>query len=241
MRILIVEDEQHLSIGLRFNFEAEGYEVVVVDDGPSALEHFRRDPESFSLVILDLMLPGMSGYETCLQLRQINKEVPILALSARTLSEDKTRAFDVGVDQYMTKPFDLAELLSRVRNLLQRHSTVPKEPTDEAPGTYEFGNVHVDFRRHQLTVGGQNKKLTALQFKLLQLFIANEGYVLERSAILKKVWGFDHPPTTRTVDMAVMGLRKIIEEDPANPRYLLSIRGVGYRFVRNPENASDYD
>lgn len=236
MRVLIVEDEQHLSIGLKFNFEAEGYEVVVAGDGPTALEHLREAPYSFSVVILDLMLPGMSGYETCKQIREINAEIPVLALSARTLSEDKTRAFEVGVDQYVTKPFDLVELLARVRNLLQRRSL--SEPKEPAGVTADFGKVHVDFRKHLVTVDGKPKKLTPLQLKLLQLFVSNEGIVLERAEILRRVWGHEYAPNTRTVDMAVMALRKILEDDPANPRHFVSIRGAGYRFLKQADDVS---
>lgn len=241
MRLLIVEDEQHLSIGLKFNFEAEGYDVVVTGDGPSALELLRADPYGFSMIILDLMLPGMSGYETCKQMREINPDIPILVLSARTLSEDKTRAFDVGVDQYMTKPFELRELLSRVRNLLHRRTHAPAEMKEDGLQTADFGNVHVDFRKHTISVGGKPKKLTPLLLKLLRLFVLNEGIVLERSYLLKTVWGFDHAPTTRTVDMAVMQLRKILEEDPATPRHFVSIRGAGYKFIKNIDDANSGD
>lgn len=231
MRILIVEDEEHLAIGLKFNFEQEGYDVVAVNNGAAALRVFQDAETPFDVVILDLMLPGMSGYEICEQLRTISKDVGILVLSARTLSEDRTRAFDCGTDQYVTKPFELSELLSRVRNLAERR---PRAPTASTENTYRFRNVCIDFRTFQATVGDQQYALTPIEMKLLRLFVRNEGTVLSRAAILEKVWGIRPAPATRTVDNFVMRLRKYFEIDPANPRHFLSVRGAGYRFLANP-------
>jgi DNA-binding response OmpR family regulator len=241
MKLLIVEDEKALAEGLKFNFEEEGYEVVHAGDGPMAIELFERAETPFALVILDLMLPSMSGYEICRKIREFDGQVPILVLSARTLSEDRTRAFDCGTDQYMTKPFVLPELISRVRNLVERHprsegdvSTGNIEPAD----TYAFDGIEVDFRTFQLTADGTVHDLTKLELELLRYFIAHEGEVLSRPEILENVWGIDSNVSTRTIDNFVMRLRKIIEVNPAEPRYLLSVRGTGYRFVEKMDAAT---
>lgn len=237
MRILIVEDEEHLAIGLKYNFEAEGYEVVVAGDGPSGLRLFLEKPNGIDLVILDLMLPGMSGYETCTALRAIDKEVPIVVLSARSLSEDRTRAFECGVDQYITKPFDLRELLSRVRIMLER-GPGPRSPKEGETSVVEFGNARIDFRKYEVTVNNVQHKLTPIELKLLELLVRNEGVVFTRSEILEKVWGISPAPATRTVDNFMVRLRKHFEIDPAQPRHFLSVRGAGYRFVSQPSSAN---
>ena len=238
-RLLIVEDEDHLALGLKFNFEAEGYDVEVASNGLEALTIFREADPPIDLVVLDLMLPDMSGYDICEAIRTDNYEVPILVLSARTLSEDKTRAFDLGIDQYVTKPFNLPELISRVRSLIKRRpagrlTNMETEPETEA---VEFGNAKVNFRRFEVTVDGEQRKLTPMEMKLLQLFVRSEGEVLSRKEILAKVWDMDPPPETRTVDNFVMRLRKHFEMDPANPQFFQSVRGAGYRFVSHPDDA----
>jgi two-component system OmpR family response regulator len=235
-RILVVEDEESIARGLEFNFEQEGYEVAVAADGPSAVAHYDGDPHPFDLVVLDLMLPGMSGYDVCKAIRAKDHRVPILILSARTLSEDKILAFDVGTDQYVTKPFSLSEVLARVRNLLARHP-VSESASKAAPGVYRFGDVTIDFPRFTVTVDrGESARheLTTLETQLLRYFVENEGRVLARQDILDDVWPSDVDVTTRTIDNFVLRLRRIIEPDPANPRHLLSVRGTGYRFVANP-------
>jgi two-component system OmpR family response regulator len=237
MKILIVEDEAPLANGLRFNFEQEGYDAVIAGDGATALQEFQQAAEPYDLIILDLMLPGMSGYETCRKVREIDRQVPILVLSARTLSEDKMHAFDAGTDQYMTKPFALPELLSRVRNLLQRHPRPARgeSPNGIAPANrYQFSDVCVDFDTFEVTVSGITSDLTTMEMQLLRYFIEHEGVVLSRNQILKDVWDQTADVTTRTIDNFVMRLRKLIERDPAEPRHLLSVRGTGYRFVANP-------
>ena len=220
--ILVIEDEKHLAIGLKFNFEAEGYTVSTASDGPHAMEIMQGDGEPVDLVILDLMLPGISGYDICEQIRRQKPDLPILVLSARTLSEDKARAFDSGSDQYMTKPFDLHELLSRVRNLLER-----RQPVRDL---YEFGRARVDFRTFEVTVDGEPRNLTQMEMQLLRLFLEHEGVVLSRAEILDKVWDLRPAPTTRTVDNFVMRLRKHFEKDPAQPLHFVSVRAAGYRF-----------
>jgi DNA-binding response OmpR family regulator len=242
MRILIVEDEEAIAEGLKFNFEQEGYAVVLAGDGPAALNHFQNPQTPVDLVILDLMLPGMSGYETCRALRVIDELVPILTLSARSLSEDFTLAFDAGTDQYMTKPFKLPELLSRVRNLLSRSARTEKSNSRSAATTelttFDFGQVHVDFKKFEVTASGRTHSLTTQEMELLRYFISHAGEVLPRLDILDTVWDHNPDVTVRTIDNFVLRLRKIIEVNPASPRHILSVRGTGYRFVANPPESN---
>lgn len=232
--ILIVEDEDAIANGIRFNFEAEGYLPVVMGDGPSSLAYLDEHPQEVDLVVLDLMLPGMSGYEICRAIRDRDVRVPILVLSARTLSEDKSHAFDCGTDQYMTKPFALPELLSRVRNLLRRNHQLEQVYESSRRDDYSFGDVHVNFRTFEVTRGTEQHSLTTMELQLLRYFIDHEGAVLSRSKILNDVWDQGAEVTSRTIDNFVMRLRKYMEEDPGNPRHLLSVRGTGYRFVAEP-------
>lgn len=237
MKILIVEDEDALADGLKFNFEQEGYDVVVAGEGQTALEQFEAADPPFDLVVLDLMLPGMSGYDICAAIRESNSHLPILILSARTLPQDKAQAFDLGTDQYMTKPFALPELLSRVRNLLQRRQVQPPPPAVERrPASYRFGDVVVDYDKFEVTVNGQTHSPTSLEMQLLRFFTENEGIVLSRLEILENVWPEDSDVTTRTIDNFVMRLRRLVEQNPAEPRHILSVRGTGYRFVAEPHD-----
>jgi two-component system OmpR family response regulator len=240
-RILIVEDERHIGVPLKFNCEAEGFEAELVEDGPSALQLFQEDPQGFDLVILDLMLPQMSGYTVLEKLRAAKVYVPVLILTARTLSEDFQRAFDAGADQYMTKPFELPELLSRVRNLLTRHAQVrgTAPSAKSVAEVFEFNSAVVNFATHEVAVRGEPRSLTSLEMKLLRYFAENEGLVLTRNQLLDNVWGLDSSPTTRTVDNFIGRLRQHFETDAANPRHFLSIRGVGYRFVAQPAEVND--
>lgn len=242
MRILIVEDEKPIADGLKFNFEQEGYEVELAGDGTTALEMFQKPERRFDLVVLDLMLPSMSGYETCEEIRKLDGNIPILVLSARTLSEDKAQAFDCGTDQYMTKPFALPELLSRVRNLLERRSAANGVSSTNGPAvleTYDFANVHIDFRKFEVTVGETTHSLTRMELDLLKYFVAHEGLVLSRSQILEDVWDESADVTSRSIDNFVMRLRRILEGNPAEPQHILSVRGTGYRFVAHPEPQSN--
>ncbi len=239
MRILVVEDEVAIARGLRFNFEQEGYMVDVAGDGPTALQTLESADPPIDLVVLDLMLPEMSGYETCRLLRRSDADIPVLALTARTLAEDKTQAFDCGVDQYMTKPFALPELLSRVRNLMERRRRILEQDPRIRPADVveEFGSVRVDFSRFELMAGEQKHSLTTREQELLRYFLDHDGKVLSRSQLQSDVWRDSADITTRSIDNFVMRLRRMIETDPADPQHLTSIRGTGYRFVRDPQQA----
>ncbi len=240
MKILIVEDEPAMAAGLKFNFEQEGYEVLLAGEGPTGLKLFQDARPPVDLVMLDLMLPGMSGYETCTAIRNLDKLVPVLVLSAKTLSEDKMHAFDCGTDQYITKPFALPELLNRVKNLMERHRTIQaaaRGADDAQTATDEviFGNVRINFRTYEVRVGERTHNLTTLEMQLLRYFVEHAGEVLPRHKILEEVWDDTTEVTTRTIDNFVLRLRKVIEPDPARPRYILSVRGTGYRFVTGEE------
>ncbi|MBI2479787.1 MAG: response regulator transcription factor [Planctomycetia bacterium] len=230
--ILIIEDEEHLAVGIKFNLEAEGYRVTAVGDGASALKIIDKDPTAIDLTVLDLMLPGMSGYQVCETLREQGNNMPVLILSARTLTEDRTRGFDVGADQYLTKPFDLDELLSRVKTMLTLYDRRAGLHVPQAPAaTYSFANAVVNFDTYEVVVGGKPAKLTELEMKLLRYFIEHEGRVIRREELLVEVWGMAATATTRAVDQFVRRLRVIFEPDPSKPRYFLTLRDAGYRFV----------
>ena len=238
--ILVVEDEQHLAFIIKYNLEAEGYEVTVIGDGPAALKAFEEDPVGVDLLILDLMLPGMSGYAVCQSLRDEGYELPILMISARTLAEDRIRGYEVGTDQYLQKPFELDELFAMVRNLLGRRAsnTVRENPKTVGKAS-EFGRARANFDTFEATVDGVAVRLTHTEIKLLRYFVENEGVVVSRAQLLEDVWGISKAPTTRTVDNFIVKLRKTFEVDAANPRHFLSVRGAGYRFVAKPDDSSN--
>ena len=238
--ILVVEDERHLAMGIKFNLEAEGYSVTVAGDGPAALKLLDGSEPEVDLIILDIMLPGMSGYSVCEALREQGSDVPILILSARTLSEDRTRGFDVGANQYLSKPFELDELLSRVRNLLmhqvRRHQAAREKPSGLT--TYEFNSAKINFPQYELTVGDKPVQLTKREWELLEYFVENEGRLIPRQEILEKVWRMPGHIQTRAPDQFILRLRKIFERDPTEPRHFLTIRDMGYRFVARPSDAA---
>ena len=235
MRILVDEDEDALARGLRFNFEREGHQVDLAGDGPAALEIYESAQPPIDLVVLDLMLPQMSGYEICRTLRRLDTEIPIMALTARTLSEDKVQAFDVGVDQYMTKPFSLPELLSRVNNLLnKRRRTLERRSVRPTEDIVRFSDVTVDFGRFELRRNSEVHSLTTREQELLRYFLEHDGAVLSRARLQSDVWKDSADISSRSIDNFVMRLRRMIEQDPSSPKHLLSIRGTGYRFLGEP-------
>ena len=236
--ILVVEDEEHLAKGIRYNLLAEGYRVTAVGDGPAALSLFNENPQSIDLLILDLMLPGMSGYAVCETIRAKERDLPILILSARTLPEDRARGFDLGANQYLTKPFDLEEFLSRVRNLLayQGRRVRQASPAREPSAEFEFGGVRVNFDTFEVCVRGEPVRLTQLEISLLRYFVENEGRVIPRSELLENVWGLPGTMQTRAVDQFIRRLRKTFEPHPARPRHFLTVRDAGYRFLVGGED-----
>ena len=236
--ILVVEDEEHLATGIKYNLDAEGYRVTTVGDGPSALKIVEENPDGVDLVILDLMLPGMSGYAVCEALRSADRNLPVLILSARTLAEDRTRGFDVGANQYLTKPFDLDEFLSRVKNLLGLHGRRAEHA--RAPSrrvtSFEFARAKVDFETFEVTVADEPVRMTQLEMSLLRYFVENEGRVIPRYELLENVWNMSGNVNTRAPDQFIRRLRKTFEPDPSQPRHFLTIRDAGYRFVARPDD-----
>jgi two-component system OmpR family response regulator len=222
--------------------EAEGYRVTLVEDGPTAMKLVRADPYAFDLIILDLMLPGMSGYAVCETLRNEKVMVPVLILSARSLSEDRTRGFDCGANQYLTKPFDLDELLARSKNLMRLYplqSTKPMELSTTKLSAIRFGRASIDFETYEVFVDDKEIKLTHKELQLLRYFAENEGRVISRQELLTEVWEMSGDMQTRSVDQFILRLRKIFETDPAKPKHFLTVRDAGYRFVSETPSASD--
>lgn len=234
-KILIIEDEAHIANGLKINLQAEGYQADVATNGSIGLELAQNSEEGYDLLVLDLMLPGMSGYAICQTLREQGYFMPILILSARTLSEDRTRGFDVGANQYLTKPFELDEFLARVKNLLRLSSHNAQANTGELEQTYKFGNNEVNFKTFEAAAGGGIVILTVLEMKLLRYFIRHEGEIVSREELQKNVWEIPAEMNTRAVDQFIRRLRKIFESDLASPRFFVTLRNIGYRFTANPQ------
>ena len=236
--ILVVEDEKHLADGIKYNLEEEGYRVTTKTDGPSALKIAIDDDEPVDLVILDIMLPGMSGYTVCETLRDAGKNMPVLILSARTLTEDRTRGFDVGADQYLSKPFELEELLSRVRNMLNlsRRRTDHTLAESVELKQFEFGNAKINFATHDVTVNGESDRMTPLELKLLKYFVENENRVISRGELLEYVWDMPSHTNTRAPDQFIRRLRKVFEPNPSRPKHFLTVRDAGYRFLAKPDD-----
>ncbi len=224
-RILIVEDEDHIRENLKLNLELENYEVIAVPDGSKALKAFRE--QRFDLVILDVMLPEMDGFDVCEQMRLEDRETPILFLTAKDASIDKIKGLKTGGDDYMTKPFNLEELLLRIINLLKRSS---KNPAEDKFNEYTFGDNTINFVTYDAKGKNGVIKLTNKELKLLKLLIDRKNEVVSRTLILQTVWGYDVYPSTRTIDNFILAFRKYFETDPKNPTYFHAIRGVGYKF-----------
>jgi len=240
-RILIVEDEAHLAEGLRFNLEAEGHKVQISDNGEDALKRLLRDRENFDALVLDVMLPGKDGFVVASELRQSQNYTPLLMLTARGRPEDVLKGFESGADDYLPKPFDLAILIARIESLLRRKnwqsdpgSPAAKDPKEEAAEVFQFDNKVVDFRNLQLRVGKQTIPLTMMESDLLRCLIRNIGHPVSRKVLLQEVWNLHEDTDTRAIDNFIVRLRRYIEEEPSQPRYLLTVRGVGYRFVPSP-------
>ena len=222
-RILVVEDEVSFSDPLSYLLRKEGYEVEVAETGPEALEDFDRS--GADLVLLDLMLPGLSGTEVCRQLRQ-RSSVPVIMLTAKDSEIDKVVGLEIGADDYVTKPYSSRELLARIKAVLRRG----QEPEDLLPSTVEAGPVRMDVERHVVTVGGRATQLPLKEFELLEMLLRNAGRVLTRGQLIDRVWGSDYVGDTKTLDVHVKRLRAKIEPDPAEPRHIVTVRGLGYKF-----------
>jgi DNA-binding response OmpR family regulator len=222
-KILIVEDNVDMATGLELNLKKEGFKVQKATTGEEALKlAFTDSPD---LIILDIMLPGVSGLDVCRELRQKSISIPIIMLTAKGEETDRVVGLELGADDYVTKPFGVRELLARIHVCLRR------QPAQSQMPRYRFGNVEIDFEKYQVAVRRKSVAFTQKEFELLKFMIHNRDVVLSRDRLLDEVWGYDSYPTTRTVDTHILNLRKKIEEDPANPAYILSVYGGGYKFV----------
>lgn len=229
-RILIVEDEQHLADGLRFNLEAEGNEVEIAADGETALSFFFLQKKHFDALVLDVMLPGIDGFEVAAVLRQNNIFTPILMLTARGQAEDVLRGFESGADDYLPKPFDLNIFIARLNGLLRRREWLKIEQTPVTPNRIKINGRAIDFENLELQANEQIVQLTLMEAKLLRYLVKNAGKVVPRGTILEQVWEMSEDTDTRAIDNFIVRLRKYLEDDSANPKHLFTVRGVGYRF-----------
>jgi DNA-binding response OmpR family regulator len=260
--VLVVEDEKHLAAGLRFNLEAEGYSVETVGDGEAALALLTAERERFDLVVLDCMLPGIDGFAVAAELRRGGQFVPILMLTARSRPEDVLRGFESGADDYLPKPFELAILVARLRGLLRRsqwsrghtparqasvgqqakpHAAETKSATQaddpgpvEADDVFTFDGKTIDFAALEIHVRGRVVRLTLMEAELLRYLIKHAGRIVSRKAMLEDVWGLRDDTDTRAIDNFIVRLRRHIEDEPSKPKHLLTVRGVGYRFISGP-------
>jgi DNA-binding response OmpR family regulator len=223
-KILIVEDEPNMVAGLRDNFEYEGYEVITATDGVAGLE--RALTESPDLLVLDVMMPRMSGLDVCKQLKAKRPSVPIIMLTARGQEVDKVVGLELGADDYVTKPFSIRELLARVKAVLRRAQTAPKDQE-----RYKFGDVEVNLRSCQVSRKGKQLEFSSKEFELLKFFLSHSGEAISRDRLLEEVWGYDRFPTTRTVDAHIVRLRQKLEPKPEDPQFILTVHGLGYKFV----------
>jgi DNA-binding response OmpR family regulator len=253
-RLLVVEDEAHLAQGLRFNLEAEGHVVAIETDGESALQRLLDKKEEFNAIVLDVMLPGKDGFAVASELREAHVYTPILMLTARGSPEDVLRGFASGADDYLPKPFELAILLARLQGLLRRTEWLrsgnaavnSRQPSAGTPaeadprsitdyGVFSFGGKTINFGTLQLHANGNTTHLTVMEAELLRHLVRSDNRVISRKSILEDVWGLREDTDTRAIDNFVVRLRRYIEENPAKPRHLLTVRGIGYRFIAEPE------
>ncbi len=243
-RILIVEDEAHLAEGLRFNFEAEGHTVQTTDRGEEALLRLLKNKEKFDALVLDVMLPGKDGFTVARELRESKNFIPLLMLTARGRPEDVLKGFESGADDYLPKPFNLAILIARVESLLRRKNwtnntnsvaTDRPQPDPTSPDIFKFDDKIVDFRNLQLRAGSKTFQLTLMESDLLRYLIKNSGHPVSRKAILQDVWNLNEDTDTRAIDNFIVRLRRYIEMKPSKPRYLVTVRGLGYQFEPKPK------
>jgi len=237
-QVLVVEDEQHIADGLRFNLEAEGYQVQVVDAGEAALDLLMADGAAFDVMVLDVMLPGKDGFTVMSELRQSGHFIPTLMLTARGHPEDVLRGFAAGADDYLAKPFELAILIARIRGLLRRRewmrNGIAGVEKPESSDAFTFGAKSIRFDLLEIRVRDQVFPLTLMEANILRYLVHHEGKPVSRKALLEEVWGLREDTDTRAIDNFIVRLRKYIEDDPGRPRHLLTVRGVGYRFVAAP-------
>jgi two-component system response regulator RegX3 len=221
-RVLVVEDEESYSEALSYMLRKEGYEVAIADNGADALKEFDRN--GADIVLLDVMLPGIPGTEVCRQIRQTSS-VPVIMVSAKDDEVDKVVGLELGADDYVTKPYSPRELVARIRAVLRRG----QDTGDLAPGTLEAGPVRMDVERHVVTVNGSEQRLPLKEFELLEMFLRNPGRVLTRGQLIDRVWGSDYVGDTKTLDVHVKRLRAKLEPDPSEPKFLVTVRGLGYK------------
>ena len=233
--VLIVEDEKHLADGLRYNLNAEGYDVQTVGTGEDAFSLLVERNKTYDVVVLDVMLPGIDGFSLASRLRSQGYFVPILMLTARGRAEDVLRGFEAGADDYLPKPFELSVLLARINALLRRREWFHKDrnrvSANGSSQVFDFSGKTIDFAALELRSGSQTVNLTLMEADLLRYLINHEGKIVSRSAILEDVWGLREDTDTRAIDNFIVRLRKYIEDEPSHPRHLLTVRGVGYKFV----------
>jgi DNA-binding response OmpR family regulator len=236
--VLVVEDEKHLADGLRYNLKAEGYDVDIASTAEQAASLLLDQRKLYDVLVLDVMLPGTDGFTFASQLREQGQFVPILMLTARGLAEDVLRGFEAGADDYLPKPFELSVLLVRIHALLRRREWFHRDRSRAAgvevasnPNIFEFGSKIIDFEALELRSGEETVHLTLMEADLLRYLINHDGRIVSRSAILEDVWGLREDTDTRAIDNFIVRLRKYIEDEPSRPRHLLTVRGVGYKFV----------
>ena len=237
-RVLIVEDEEHLAAGLKLNLEAEGFRTEVEENGQVALERLTSGSDRFDVVLLDVMLPGLDGFEVVRRLREAGTFVPVMLLTARSHTDDVLRGFEAGADDYLSKPFDLSILLARLKGLLRRKTWLrgnDEAGQKEEPAEFHFAGKQIDFGEQRLRWDGGEQPLTLMEATLLRYLVRHEGQTVSRKALLEKVWGVRQDTDTRTVDNFIVRLRRYIEADPSHPVHLQTVRGVGYRFVAAPD------
>ncbi len=243
-KVVVVEDETHIAQGLRFNLEADGHEVKLFETGEAALKHLLKNPGAADVVVLDVMLPGIDGFAVASELRMAQQFVPVLMLTARGRPEDVLKGFESGADDYLPKPFDLAILLARINSLLRRSAwagEAPQPPVkngkEKEEAAFVFDSKTVDFRMLELRTKDETHQLTLMEVELLRYLIHNNGTPVSRKQILEEVWGLHEDTDTRAIDNFIVRLRRYIEDEPSRPRYLLTVRGVGYKFVAEaPKN-----